>query len=49
MTNFRCEKCNFRFKREKMPNKCPYCGQDNAVCEEGDATVILKDVDSMTG
>lgn len=49
MTRYRCEKCNFQFKREQMPFRCPFCSEQNSVYEEGDANVILKDVDSMTG
>jgi rubrerythrin len=49
MVKFRCEKCNYRFDKATMPNMCPYCGKEGTVYEEGDAAVILKDVDSMIG
>jgi rubrerythrin len=47
MTKYRCEKCNFGFERKEMPRLCPFCGKESSVYQEGDATTILKDVDSM--
>jgi len=47
MAVLRCGKCNFQFKREKIPILCPFCGTENAVYEEGDASALLNDIDSM--
>jgi rubrerythrin len=47
MVRYRCEKCNFGFDKASPPKLCPFCGKEGSVYEEGDATTILKDVDSM--
>jgi len=49
MTHMTCGKCNFHFKKDSPPRLCPFCGSENSVYEDEDATQILKDVDSMTG
>ncbi len=44
MTEFQCMKCNYRFKRDKKPTLCPYCGKPDTVGVVPDAEDILTDV-----
>ena len=31
MTKLQCQKCNYEFEKDKIPNKCPYCSTENTV------------------
>ena len=34
MVRFRCSNCNYVFKDDKMPKRCPYCAEYNCIFEE---------------
>ena len=46
MENLICMNCNFRFKREKLVNLCPYCNK-RAVAKESSAEDIVGEVDDL--
>ena len=31
MFSLYCEKCNYKFQKDKIPNRCPYCSAVGAV------------------
>ena len=31
MIDLECHACGFKFKKEKIPPRCPYCSKENAV------------------
>ena len=39
---FRCGHCNYRFaqKTERDPTKCPYCGKDKLLKDEGVNSIL---------
>ncbi|MFC1753307.1 hypothetical protein ACFL96_07940 [Thermoproteota archaeon] len=41
---YRCGNCNYKFvpKAERAPSRCPYCGKDKLLVEEG-VNEMLKD------
>jgi len=46
MENLICMNCNFRFKRDKPTNLCPYCNKRAAVIESS-AEDIVGEVDAL--
>ena len=39
-----CTKCKYRFEKDRIPGRCPYCSSDNSVKQKEKAQDILKDV-----
>lgn len=31
MLDLECRKCGYKFRKEKIPPRCPYCSKENAV------------------
>ncbi len=31
MMDLECRKCGFKFRKEKIPNRCPYCSKEGSV------------------
>lgn len=31
MLELECHNCNFKFRKEKIPPRCPYCSKEGAV------------------
>ena len=31
MIDFECRSCGFKFRKEKMPQRCPYCSKEGSV------------------
>ena len=31
MINLECNSCGFKFRKEKIPTRCPYCSTEGAV------------------
>lgn len=42
--NLYCIKCKYRFERDKMPNRCPYCSAAGAVRQVELAQDLIDDV-----
>lgn len=38
MTNWKCEKCGYSFKAEKLPEKCPGCKEKCTFLDNTDYT-----------
>lgn len=41
MLNLQCTKCNYRFSKEQMPKRCPYCGADGTLKKTQSAQDLL--------
>ncbi len=39
---FRCNRCRYRFKSDKMPERCPYCGEKKALAADENAEDLLE-------
>ncbi|MBU0616011.1 MAG: hypothetical protein KJ601_08035 [Nanoarchaeota archaeon] len=37
----KCAKCNYRFEKEEIPFRCPYCAKEGAVTMQETAQDIL--------
>jgi len=36
-----CTKCNYKFEKDKIPHRCPYCGYEGTIKEQLTAQDIL--------
>jgi len=43
MVRFICKKCGYRLKTEKIPERCPYCGEEEVITEEQDAQELINE------
>lgn len=39
-----CTKCNYKFEKDKIPQRCPYCGNNGTVKKQLIAQDILNEV-----
>jgi len=44
---FVCNKCRYRFELEKLPESCPYCGEEEGIKKEKDASELLEEVKGL--
>ena len=44
MLKLQCTKCNYKFQKEKMPHRCPYCGNEGTLKKEVTAQDVLDEV-----
>lgn len=45
MTEYQCESCGYRFYRENLPFRCPYCGKESSVRQSPSAEEIMNEVE----
>ncbi|MEK6899446.1 MAG: hypothetical protein AABW79_05105 [Nanoarchaeota archaeon] len=38
----RCDRCRYRFKADKRPERCPYCGEKKTLAEDESAEDLLE-------
>ena len=41
METFICKECQFSFAKEKMPERCPYCGKANTMAIKPSAQDVI--------
>lgn len=44
LLKLQCSRCKYKFKRDKIPARCPYCSKEGAVEFEKTAQDILDEV-----
>lgn len=49
MINLECRKCGFKFRKDKMPNRCPYCSKEGSVGLLKNAQDLLDETFGETG
>lgn len=44
MYSLKCKKCNYKFAKEKIPARCPYCATANTVQVEKTSQELIDEV-----
>lgn len=39
-----CNRCRYRFKSDKMPERCPYCGDKKTLAVDEDAENLVREL-----
>ncbi|MEM4152673.1 MAG: hypothetical protein QXK80_00940 [Candidatus Pacearchaeota archaeon] len=45
MVEYQCEACGYRFYRERLPFRCPYCGKESSIRPSPSAEEIMNEIE----
>lgn len=48
MVEYQCEACGYRFYRERLPFRCPYCGKESSIRPSPSAEEIMNEIEDET-